>query len=149
MKLNTGARFKKPKRKETEIQAEILNLLKRRGIFAYNSKNQGTWNAAKSCYIYHGLQGVPDITGFLPGGRALYIEVKRPGENLREGYFTKAGKYIPGQTDFRDIAIAQGTLYILARSIEDVESALPPPGVVYVWCTAGEPCAWAIKTGGE
>jgi hypothetical protein len=48
-------------------------------------------------WIQVGLKGMPDICGFLKGGRALFIEVKRPGggaephQEQKLEYFRKGG----------------------------------------------------------
>ncbi len=57
--------------------------------------------------------GHPDIAGILSGGRALYIEVKSP-----------TGRLSKDQRRFRDMAESLGALWILARSVADVETAL-------------------------
>ena len=52
----------------------------------------------------------PDITGCLPGGRMLAIEVKTPD-----------GRFQPGQPERIARLRAQGALVIVALSVEDVE----------------------------
>ena len=61
------------------------------------------------------LPGCPDLIGFLaPSGRFLGIEVKAPGGTLRES-----------QLAFAEVLRRMGGIYIVARSVEDVERLLP------------------------
>ena len=62
------------------------------------------------------IPGFPDLAGMLKGGRALYVEVKRPAPS--------AGKLTEAQQIFLEHAASNGALAFVARSIEDVESAL-------------------------
>src|SRR5262245_14161497 len=55
----------------------------------------------------------PDITGVLPGGRMLAIEVKRI-----------IGSFRPGQPEMLAALVRAGALVIIARSIDDVRQAL-------------------------
>ncbi len=57
--------------------------------------------------------GIPDILGFVSGGRFLAIEVK-----------SKSGKLSKEQKEWRDRMESYGCIYILARSIEDVINVL-------------------------
>lgn len=71
-----------PPPREAEIQRQILELLKLRGIVHWR-QNAGTVrleSAGKPRYLRAGPRGVPDIVGILPGGRFFAVEVKRPGE---------------------------------------------------------------------
>jgi hypothetical protein len=60
-----------------------------------------------------GFKGCPDIHGMLRGGRALYIEVKRP-----------SGKATPEQAEFLARAVEHGGCAFVARSIDDVTKGL-------------------------
>jgi hypothetical protein len=55
----------------------------------------------------------PDISGCLPGGRMLAVEVK-----------TATGGFQPGQEEMLERLRRQGALVIVARSIDDVKRAL-------------------------
>ncbi len=68
--------------------------------------------------IAFGVVGSADIMGILAGGRALAIEVKMPGEQLR-----------PEQRTWRDMWIKYGGLHIVARSVGDVYDALSAEGI--------------------
>lgn len=64
-------------------------------------------------FIRFGTPGLADITGILPGGRAIYVECK-------VGRDTQSTK----QMVFQGCVMSAGGRYVLARSIEDVEHAL-------------------------
>jgi hypothetical protein len=57
--------------------------------------------------------GWPDITGLLPGGRFIGVECKAPG-----GLQSEMQKHIQQAIRLR------GGIYVLARSIEDVEKGI-------------------------
>lgn len=62
-------------------------------------------------------KGVPDITGVLSGsGRACFIECKAP-----------KGRLSPDQISFQIKVISMGAIYILAKSIDDLEAAFSEP----------------------
>jgi hypothetical protein len=56
---------------------------------------------------------LPDIVGVLPGGKALYIEVK-----------TATGRLSPHQEKFLSILENAGAVAFVARSVEDVMQRL-------------------------
>ncbi len=66
-----------------------------------------------SQFMRFGFAGCPDIIGMLKGGRALYIEVKRPSGTVR-----------PEQAAFIDLAARHGAAALVARSVDDVVRAL-------------------------
>jgi hypothetical protein len=57
--------------------------------------------------------GFPDLSGILPGGRALFIEVK-----------SSKGRASEEQLAFGRMAMARGAVWMIARSVEDVERVL-------------------------
>ncbi len=62
--------------------------------------------------------GFPDLTGRLPDGRWVFIEVKKPGGSFREG-----------QKAFLESARASGAIAFHARSVEEaLEKFLEPTG---------------------
>jgi hypothetical protein len=65
-----------------------------------------------------GRKGVSDILGVLPGGRALAVEVKRPG-----------GKPTPSQADFLREVSQAGGLALVITSVEEIRAALEEAGV--------------------
>jgi hypothetical protein len=94
---------------ENKIKTNILAYLKLHKIFAWPSEN---YRAHGRAFI--GEPGMPDITGMLPGGRFLGIEVK-----------TATGKQSDNQKAFQARCDKEGGLYILARSLDDVTAVLP------------------------
>ena len=53
--------------------------------------------------------GWPDITGLLPDGRFIGVEVK-----------ASTGRQSPAQKDMEQMILSRNGLYVLARSIDDV-----------------------------
>ena len=60
-----------------------------------------------------GLKGSPDIIGILSSGRFLGVECKSP-----------KGRQTPDQVDFQRRCEAQYGLYVLTKSVADLEKAL-------------------------
>lgn len=92
---------------------EYLNLVRR--IFTIKLKDQAAFRDGH--YVNPGkwsVPGVADLVAFLPGGKTVWIEVKRPGNNQTEA-----------QKAFQFNIECAGHRYILARSIRDVETAIP------------------------
>lgn len=58
---------------------------------------------------FNSIKGFPDIHGMLKGGRAVYIEVKRPGGRVSEE-----------QQEFIDKVAAHGAVAFIAYSVDDV-----------------------------
>lgn len=89
---------------ESDIQRNILSYLATRGIVAWRT-NAG--------YIKRNVKlapsGTPDIIGYLPNGRLLGIEVKRP-----------KGKVSDSQQAWLDRAEQAGCAVMVARSVEEV-----------------------------
>lgn len=101
---------------EAEIQSAILDYLAARRILAFrvNSGNLLLQNAdGSSRRIKLAPMGTADIIGIAPGGRFLAIEVKG-----------RKGKQTPEQVTFETSVREQDGIYILARSIDDVERGL-------------------------
>src|SRR5262245_25145002 len=105
---------------ERDIQAGICALLDARGIL-YSVTDAGGAVRCPSCkewvraFKRRGTvrKSWPDITGVLPGGRLLAIEVKRVN-----------GAWRPGQWETLMSLKAQGALVVIARNISDVTAAL-------------------------
>ena len=95
-----------------------LELLGFHRIPAWSSKTTGQydpttgrWRKAKGVKA---RKGVADITGVIPPhGRALFVECK-----------TGSGSLSPAQRDFRDEVVGAGALWVLARSLDDVQDTL-------------------------
>jgi hypothetical protein len=66
-----------PATPEGAVLKACLELLKYRGIYAWRN-NVGAHKTAGR-FVRYGKVGSSDIMAVLPGGRAAYFEVKRPG----------------------------------------------------------------------
>lgn len=101
-------------------------------LLAFGSRRDLTlWKNASGAvkigerFLRFGLKGSPDIIGIADGGRFVGIEVK-----------TGTARQTPEQKLFEAMVFRRGGLYVLARSLDDVEKALsfldchsdgPPP----------------------
>jgi hypothetical protein len=103
----------KTKISENDVKKEIMDLLAcyKPYLFVWKQNTQGTFNAKKGTYYFHGLAGVPDIIGFTVYGRFIGIEVKAPGKKSNQS---------SGQKAFQDKCNKFGGIYILADSVDDV-----------------------------
>ncbi len=63
--------------------------------------------------VRFGVPGQADLTGILPGGKRLEIEVK-----------TNVGQQTPEQRNYQRIIERFGGVYVLARSVDDVWRAI-------------------------
>jgi hypothetical protein len=73
----------------------------------------------KGRLVRFGVPGTADIMGIIaPTGRMLAIEVK-----------SGTGKQRPEQERFQRVVTAFGGLYILARSLQDVDQTLAAEGI--------------------
>lgn len=123
---------KTPEGKIKDSIAYYLSLLRRRGAldFWYNhtggaydanwehfdrKTNQMVKGGFRRRNSAYDRNGVSDIVGILKGGRALFIEVK-----------SKTGQLTDNQKAFRESCERFGALFILARSVSDVQAALIP-----------------------
>ena len=102
---------------ETEIQRGILILLDRLGIMAWRNNSRVVREGTR--LIRFSVRGAPDILGVLPRtGRALGIEVKRPGQQLT-----------PWQRAFLERMRLEGGLAFVASSANEVQERLYLEGV--------------------
>lgn len=108
---------------EGKIKNDIafyLSLLRKRGAldFWYNMST-GVFDPIRKIYrrnnSAYSRNGVSDIIGVLRGGRALFIEVK-----------SKTGRLTPDQLLFKESVERFGALFIVARSVTDVQEVLIP-----------------------
>ena len=103
---------------EKNIQKRIISLLRFNGIYIYPSKCVGIPDKkAKGGLRRAPVKGIPDLTGFFDkrryphlSGVAVYVEVKRPGEDLTIN-----------QRLFLETAKTAGCFAIVAHSTEEVE----------------------------
>lgn len=107
---------------EKEIQTAILQALKlRKDVIFAGRFNRGTavdrdqWGHTRYTQ-FNTVKGFPDIHGLLVGGRAFYIEVKRPG----------SGRESTDQRAFLDKVLGAGALAGVAHSVEEAMQILPP-----------------------
>lgn len=119
----TVLRLHPPEPTEAEIQRSVLAYLQSLGIRAWRV-NSGAFKAkgrgGRERFVWcNTAKGHSDIAGVLPGGRALYIEVKR-----------RKGEPRPDQVEFLDMVNREGALGFIARSLEEVQAALKAEGVL-------------------
>ena len=102
--------------RESEIQCDILR--------AFGSKRwMRLWRANVLAarmgdrFVRAGVPGQADLTGILPDGRRLEIEAK-----------SDRGRQTEDQRNFQRMIERFGGVYVLARSVEDVERALKRAG---------------------
>ena len=67
--------------------------------------------------VRFGVPGQADLTGILPDGRRLEVEVKSPG-----------GTQTDDQRNFQRMIERFGGVYVLARTVEDIRQALAQAG---------------------
>lgn len=100
---------------EKDIQKAIIQFLSvHPKISIYGRFNSGTAITGdaqgNTRYTrFNSIKGFPDIHGMLKGGRAVYIEVKRPG-----------GRVSDEQQEFIDKVSAHGAVAFIAYSVDDV-----------------------------
>lgn len=98
----------------------IIEELLYKKVMVWRSNNVPTFDVTKQIFRRmpkFAMKGVSDIVGVLPGGRALFIEVKKP-----KGYASKF------QKDFLIRASRAGALAFIARSPQDVHRELQAAG---------------------
>lgn len=102
--------------KEKQIQNQILRTFGTRRDMRLWRANAGTASfgpPGSRRTVAFGLPGQADLTGILPGGTRLEIEVKGPhGRQSREQQF------------YQQMIERFGGVYVLARSVEDVWRAI-------------------------
>jgi len=104
--------------KEGLIQRAVLDYLAAKKIFAYRSQSVGVWDSKKGVYRTSGVKGVPDITCIIDG-KYIGIEVKTP-----------RGKLSPAQEEFSDRIVEAGGIYLVAHSVDELESDLQELGLI-------------------
>ncbi len=107
--------------KEVHIETEILVWLASKKIFAWKVKTTGTYDPKIKCFRstpWYYRKGVPDIHGFIKKV-PFVVEVKSATGTLSEAQIEFA----------HDWANACDGIYILARSLEDVQRAFKESGI--------------------
>ena len=95
---------------EKTIKNAILNwLLHQPGVFAFVCPTTGIYDAKRGFWRTSSKRGIPDLLCCYKG-KFIGIEVK-----------TATGRLRPDQISFREALELAGGVFILARSVEDVE----------------------------
>lgn len=97
---------------EGAIQLQILHYCKAKGYIIGKTKTTGIRRGNAFCFDPYCFRGFPDLTCFA-NNKLYFIEVKSP-----------QGVQSSEQKIFQDICNKSGISYILARSLEDVISAI-------------------------
>jgi hypothetical protein len=97
---------------EKQIQYQILRTFGGRQDMRLWRQNCGVARIGKRV-VRFGVPGQADLTGILPGGKRLEIEVK-----------TNFGQQTEEQKAYQRIIERFGGVYVLARSVEDVWRAI-------------------------
>jgi len=97
---------------EKQLQQAILRAFGTRGDLRIWRANVGVARIGRRV-VRFGVTGQADLTGILPDGRRLEIEVKAPD-----------GRQSEDQKNYQRMIERFGGLYVLARSVEDVERAV-------------------------
>jgi|SRR5262245_13620512 len=109
-----------PARPERAIQAAILALFRAHGLLAWGFQRE---RAGRRRASHIGFPGCPDVLGYLPGGRGLAVEIKRPGAPLR-----------PAQAQALDVlgrhGVATGVLHSVDEAARWLAAVTAPPGPV-------------------
>ena len=108
---NTPNRTGKAASKEAPVLRACLKWLKKRGVWAYRQNTGTLWAGGQP--ISFGCPGAGDITGILPDGRRLEVECK-----------STTGRQSAKQKEFEARIRGNNGVYILARSVEDLERVL-------------------------
>jgi hypothetical protein len=98
---------------EREVVKSCLRLLALKGIFSWRQNTAGIFNPKSGKHYFHGLAGVPDILGILPGGRFLGVECK-----------SAEGRQSESQAAFQAECETAGGLYCLVHSASELAEKL-------------------------
>lgn len=100
---------------ESAILKGCLQYLQIRGIMCWrqNTGAQVIGEGKDRRYIRYAFPGCPDIIGHLPGGRALYIEVK-----------ARRGTLSQPQREFLARAEADGCVAAVVRSVDELRDVI-------------------------
>lgn len=106
---------------ERDILKACLDYLTLRRIPAWRSNTGATVAEYKGRkrLIRYGVKGHGDIAGILPGGRALFIETKRPGKQPTEA-----------QEAFLANVRAVGGVALVVHSLDELIAGLESEGVI-------------------
>lgn len=108
--------------REGDLLAACLMLLNLHGVFCWrvNSGCAVIGDGKRRRFIrFTTINGLADICGVLPGGRALFVETK-----------SKSGRLSPAQREFLRRAGELGALAVCVRSVDELLGVLRAEGVV-------------------
>lgn len=92
---------------ETELQRQIIDALSAiKGVVIWRSNTGASRSGGR--FVRFGVAGQGDITGLLPGGRRLEVEVKTP-----------TGIVSLAQQEFGERINMHGGLWFVARSVDE------------------------------
>lgn len=110
-------RRRSPKENTVHIFAvQLLTLNAVPGLIWWHTPNEGKRSRRTGGHLKRlgMLPGVADLTIVLPGGRARFLELKRP----------VGGRVEPAQRDFRILCEMNGSPYAIARTSDEVTAVL-------------------------
>ena len=93
-----------------------MELLLHKGIYCWRNNSTGIYDQKRKSFrtkSKYDINGVSDICGVLPDGKALFIEVK-----------TKKGKLSPAQKKFLQMVKDLGGIAFKADCLKDVKDEL-------------------------
>lgn len=99
--------------KESDLQKQILDYLRLRGIFCWKSNTTGIYDPVRKMFRTNHYKGVADIIGIAQGGFLVAVEVKM-----------KSNKPSPEQVQFINTITTYGGVACIAYSLEDVEKLI-------------------------
>lgn len=106
--------------KEGDLQTQVLAYLKLIPGLVYRRTNSGLAKPLRGPgFIHLAPAGTPDITGHMPDGRALYIELKDPKRKASRDD-AKRREAIEAQERFIAAAAAAGCVAFRATSLQEV-----------------------------
>lgn len=115
-----------PRREEMDtLQATLARLGARPEIWLYRNNRGVARELVSGRPVEFGFPGQADLSGLLPGGIRLEVELK-----------SSTGRPSDDQLHFAAMVRAFGGIYVLARSADEVEAAVDaalatiPPGIV-------------------
>ena len=89
-------------------------------VFVWRNNVGGYKDPASKRFIRYGLPGSSDLLGIMPAASA------RPGTFIGIECKSDIGKLTEAQERFRDRIEADGGIYVLARSVDDLETHIKP-----------------------
>lgn len=98
---------------EKRIQNDIIRTFGTRSDMRIWRANTGVARYRGGREVRFGVPGQADLTGVLPGGVRLEVEVKSP-----------TGRQTPEQASYQKMIERFGGVYVLARSVQDVWDAI-------------------------